>query len=529
MKATNGAVCFLPFLNGLCKKNPELRLYILAWDFSLIYALEREWWQKYIFNWTTNKQLQFRFDNCHPLGASHHQKFVVVDGHIAFVGGADICTSRWDDRDHRAVHPDRQETDTKLYGPYHEIQSYHIGPVARRLAELFALRWQRSGGGVLELSPSPPVCRAAIEPSIAIAATQVALNRTQPTMLVPPQSAIQEIRRLYLGAIATAEKLIYIENQYFSSEAIYNALAERMRCRNRSRLQIVMILPKRPEAFLEEIAMGFAQAKILRSLAEIADEAGHAFGVYYPAATREDGREVPTYIHAKLLLVDDRFLTVGSANTTNRSMGFDTELNVSWEASSDQQQSLTHSIRHARMSLLAEHSGVILQKDRYELGRVRGLVEYLNRLADSSHSRLRHHPMDTSFDESEWLQALKPENLVIDPERPLFVEELDKPNLSESSRFGKRSFWINNSLCNTRRGRAESQHRSVSRSCALPVAFITQEKLGLFTKGLANLHTPRNIDHTQLSVRLHWSLVLAVALLATVLWWWLFQAPYPQQ
>jgi phosphatidylserine/phosphatidylglycerophosphate/cardiolipin synthase-like enzyme len=283
-------------------------------------------------------------------------------------------------------------------------------------------------------------------------------------MPVPPQNGIHEISHLYLNAIAAADKLIYIENQYFTSEAIYNALVERMRAHNRSRLQIVMILPKRPEAFLEEIAMGFVQAKMLRALTDIAYETGHAFGVYYTATIGEDGKETPTYIHSKLLLVDDRFLTVGSANATNRSMGVDTELNVSWEASSYRQWNLIRTIRHTRMSLLAEHSGVMLQREKRDLGRIRGLVDYLNRLANSSYSRLHYHPMDTSFDESEWLRGLKPKNLALDPKRPLFVEGPDKQNFSHFLWFGKKIPFL------------------LSTPNAPSAVFPTQERLGLFTK-----------------------------------------------
>jgi len=420
LKEADTDVRFLSFLNGLCEKNPELHVYILAWDFNVLFALEREWGQDRIFNWGTNDRLQFRFDDCHPLSASHHQKFVVVDGHLAFVGGTDICAQRWDDRCHRAEHPDRTDADARPYGPYHDIQSYHIGPVARQLAELFTLRWRQSGGGVLTLPPSPPAYEVVLEPSVALAATQVGLSRTHPPMLVPPQKAVQEIRCLYLDAIATAEQVIYIENQYFSSQAIYAALVGRLRATRRPRLQIVMILPKRPKALSETIAVGFAQAKLLCSLQDIARQTGHALGIYYTTATAADGQEKPTYIHAKLLLVDDRFLTVGSANTTNRSMGLDTEVNVSWEASYGQ-EALIQSIRQARVSLLAEHAGVDPQQEGYRLSRTTGLVEYLNHLADRAHSRLRHHPMDRFLDENAWLQALKPKNLALDPEQPFFI------------------------------------------------------------------------------------------------------------
>jgi phosphatidylserine/phosphatidylglycerophosphate/cardiolipin synthase-like enzyme len=194
-----------------------------------------------------------------------------------------------------------------------------------------------------------------------------------------------------------------------------------MQAARRSRLRIIMVLPKRPEAFTEEIAVGFAQAKMLRTLQEVAHETGHAFGVYYTAATGADGQEKPTYIHAKLLLVDDRFLTVGSANTTNRSMGLDTELNIAWEAVSSHQQALIQSIHSTRISLLAEHCGVDLQREHFVLGHTGGLVDYLNDIAVDPRFRLRRHPMDTSFGENGWLRFLKPNGLVLDPERPFLL------------------------------------------------------------------------------------------------------------
>ena len=80
--------------------------------------------------------------------------------------------------------------------------------------------------------------------------------------------------------------------------------------------------------------MGFLQGKLLRALVDIARATRHALGVYYATAPSADGGRDPVYIHSKAMIVDDRFFTVGSANTTNRSMGLDTELNVAWEAGS---------------------------------------------------------------------------------------------------------------------------------------------------------------------------------------------------
>jgi phosphatidylserine/phosphatidylglycerophosphate/cardiolipin synthase-like enzyme len=428
-----GEIQFLPFLNELCERNLSLSIYILAWDFSVLFSLEREWWQEWIFNATTNERLQFRFDNRHPFGASHHQKFVVIDGCLAFVGGADLCARRWDDRIHCAEHPERVEADALSYGPYHEVQSYHVGPVAADLTELLLSRWRQPGGDERMLLPPAASRSFRFDASLALAAARVAVSRTQPAMGTPPQEPVREIRQLYVDAIAAAEQIIYIENQYFSSQAVYTALQQRMQAPHRSRLTIVMMLPKRAEALTEDLALGFAQAKLLRALHETARRTGHKLGVYYTAARGADGREKPTYIHSKLLLVDDCFLSVGSANTTNRSMGFDTELNVSWEASAARDDALRQSIRRVRVSLLAEHCGLPESTVAAELSQTTGLVEYLDRLCEAGVCRLRRHPMDTLFDEIPLLRLLKPEDFVLDPEHSLFEGLL--PGVSVSSSF----------------------------------------------------------------------------------------------
>ena len=132
---------------------------------------------------------------------------------------------------------------------------------------------------------------------------------------------------------------------------------------------------------------------------------------------------MPTYIHSKLLLVDDRFLSIGSANMNNRSMGYDTELNVAWDDVPG--STLSRSIRAARVNLLAEHTGLDAQAvDR--LGAVDGLVDYLNGLADSGKTRLRHHPTRSASEEYLWLTTIFPNGLPFDAE--IAREAKDKPS-----------------------------------------------------------------------------------------------------
>ncbi|MGH7782508.1 MAG: hypothetical protein ACREO5_01500 [Candidatus Binatia bacterium] len=144
---------FLAFLNSLCEQNDRLRIYILAWDFTALYSLDREWFQGWYFNWMTNERLKFSFDCCHTFAASHHQKFVVIDGTMAFVGGLDLCSARWDDRDHRAENPYRVKRDQTPYAPFHDVQSFHVGPVGGYLADLFKNRWSLICGESLNLTP----------------------------------------------------------------------------------------------------------------------------------------------------------------------------------------------------------------------------------------------------------------------------------------------------------------------------------------------------------------------------------------
>jgi phosphatidylserine/phosphatidylglycerophosphate/cardiolipin synthase-like enzyme len=409
----------LMFLNRLCERTKGLQIYILAWNFSMIYSLDREWFQKWYFNWTTHRGLKFCFDHCHALGASHHQKFVVVDNRVAFVGGLDLCSGRWDERDHRSDNVHRVNSDGSAYTPFHDIQSYHVGPVAERLAELFKARWRIVCGEDLDLRP-PAQRRTQIrfKPTIPLEAEHVAISRTEAASPYGNAESVREIRQLFVDAIHSAERLIYFENQYFSSEALYRALVERMTER-RSPLEIVLVLTKQADALVEQISIGIAQVKILRDLQRLARENGHSVGIYYAASTGPDGREMPTYIHSKFLLVDDRFLTVGSANMNNRSMGLDTELNVSWEALLDD-RALGQSIRDVRIDLLAEHTGLTAAAMRGELGRTKGLVDYLDRLAAGKASRLRHHPIETV--EYPLLTSFLPEGLPFDPEGPIFDE-----------------------------------------------------------------------------------------------------------
>jgi phosphatidylserine/phosphatidylglycerophosphate/cardiolipin synthase-like enzyme len=347
-------VTFLPFLSALCARRPELKICLLAWDFSLVYAIEREWLQRLRFAVGAPKGLRFEFDT-HPLPrGSHHQKFVVVDGQLAFVGGMDICDARWDDRGHAPYHPLRVDVAGEPCRANHEVQAAVVGDAALDLAELFRTRWQNACGEELAL-PKPPTAPAArfdlseltAGELLPIAAKEVWISRTSMDAEGTP---IYEIRSAYTDALRAAERFIYAETQYFTSRSITAALLERMRDRTRPKLSIAVVLPRGADSSKEHFALGDAQSAVLGALEETARAENHDLAFFCSVSNDENA----TFIHSKVLIVDDSFLTIGSANFTERSMGADSELALIWRSDAD--DALSADIAHVRASLLAEHA-----------------------------------------------------------------------------------------------------------------------------------------------------------------------------
>jgi len=103
------------FLKEVVRRTPELRMYVLSWDFAMVFALDREWVPLYKLGWRSEPtpRLEFRLDDRHPPGGSHHQKVVVVDDAVAFVGGLDLTHGRWDTPAHRREEPHRSEIDPR--------------------------------------------------------------------------------------------------------------------------------------------------------------------------------------------------------------------------------------------------------------------------------------------------------------------------------------------------------------------------------------------------------------------------------
>ncbi len=388
----------LPLLDRLCRERPQLEVKMLAWDHSLVFALEREVLQKVVFDFATIDRFQFETDGTVPFGGSHHQKVVVIDGQVAFMGSADVCQDRWDSSAHAARDPLRVSRRDEAYHPYHEVQAVFTGEPVRSLLELFAERWAHATGESVDLDAvtvpcgdehAPEALLASLPVTLRMPRSCLALSRTVPA--APGREHVHEIRDLYVRAIHAAQRIIYIETQYLTSHCVRDALVSRLSDLEGPKLEVVIVLPHKPEKLKEELTIAEPQAAVIDCIVEAARVGGHALGIYNVQSPDETTAEpIFVYIHAKLMIIDDRFFTMGSANLANRSMTVDSEINAVWVAPPGD-RALHAAIRRVRTRLLLEHLGEAA--DLRTVVRPEGLVARLDRTIDEGRGRLRRHDL----------------------------------------------------------------------------------------------------------------------------------------
>ncbi len=394
------------FIYQLLDRNGDLHIYLLLWDFSMIYAAEREWFQSWRLQYNSHERLHVQFDNRHPLGGSQHQKIVVVDDTLAFCGGIDLSRWRWDTRQHMPDDPRRTDPDGKTYPPFHDVMLLVDDAAAGALAEVARTRWKHSG------SDEQPVAAARaehdpwperFEPLFQDQA--VAIARTYPGFEGRPE--VREVEHLFLDSIAAAKHYIYVENQYFTSRAITGALAERLLQEDAP--EVLLVLPHHTGGWLEQLTMDALRLEQLQRLRE-ADRHGR-LRVYYadqPGLPEDQCISV----HAKIMIIDDYFLHAGSANTSDRSLGMDSECDLAIEARGHE------SIPWLLHSLLSEHLDCSIEAvaaARADLGSLLAAVEQLRRPGRRTLSAL-----DETIKKAD--QNVIAEADLIDPHEPINSE-----------------------------------------------------------------------------------------------------------
>ncbi|TMJ04219.1 MAG: phospholipase [Alphaproteobacteria bacterium] len=391
------------FLTRLVDQRPDLTVYLLGWDFALLYALEREPLPSLALGWNTPDRVRFRLDNTLPVGASHHQKIIVIDDALAFSGGLDLTIRRWDTCAHAIDNADRRDPGGQPYRPFHDVQMMVDGAAARALGELARERWMRSAGeSVPPVDGHPAPWPQDVRPDFTN--VQVAIARTLPEY--GGQAEVREVEALFCDMIASAERTIYIENQFLTSGMIAQALARRLN--EKPKLDALLVAPRTHDSWLEAHTMRNGRIRFVQILREagIADRVR----LVYPEVRGGD-RVTDTMVHSKVMIVDDRLLRIGSANLNNRSMGTDTECDLALEAASEAERA---AIRNVRARLIADHCGVSTQEAAEAIAAHGSPARAAGTLSGNGH-RLR--PVDDGTpDEGEFAAYLQ---TLADPERPI--------------------------------------------------------------------------------------------------------------
>lgn len=336
------------FLIALAEK-PGLVVRVLCWKSAAPVAATQNFFPVVDRKAFAGTKVKFVLDGKLPMAACHHQKMIVIDDALAFAGGGDIGPDRWDTPKHLDDDPRREKTrrDYKCFDSRHEVMGLVDGEAAAALGELFRDRWRRATGEAIAVCPEVPQPHWPGQTAPAFTDVSTGVSRTEAAWRHYPQ--VGECEALHVEAIRAAKRCIYMENQYFTSPLIARELSHRVA--EADGPEVILITAAHSPSYFDQMTMDRTRLEFIRTL-RAADRGGR-FHIYSPVTTL--GRTI--IVHAKLSIIDDTLLRIGSANINNRSLGFDTECDLSLEASGDGSAANRAEITRLRNVLLAHWLG----------------------------------------------------------------------------------------------------------------------------------------------------------------------------
>lgn len=398
------------FLVELARR-PELEVRVLCWFSVMPVAATQRFFP--FMDWLAFRGSNVRFvlDGELPLGACHHQKMIIVDDAIAFCGGGDIGPDRWDTPKHLDNDPRRERTrrDNKGFDSRHEVMGVVDGSAARALGDVFRDRWEAATQERLEPVEIDEATAWPGPVAPVFSDLRVGLSRTRSAWRT--RGEVRENEALHVLAIREAKTCIYMENQYFTSPLIAEELAKRLQ--EPGGPEVVLITTQHSPSYFDQMTMDRTRLVFLKTLWD-ADLYGR-FQIYSPVTAM--GRTI--IVHAKLTIIDDSLMRIGSSNINNRSLGYDTECDMSFEATGPGSDANRAEITRLRDQLLTHWLGCPHEAFAAALEQFGGVGAALEGMRNSGHCRLRpirlerlkpwerfvavHHLGDPiGFDDSWW-------------------------------------------------------------------------------------------------------------------------------
>eukprot|EP01102_Stenamoeba_stenopodia_P021894 TRINITY_DN8940_c0_g1_i2.p1 TRINITY_DN8940_c0_g1~~TRINITY_DN8940_c0_g1_i2.p1 ORF type:complete len:587 (+),score=110.04 TRINITY_DN8940_c0_g1_i2:45-1805(+) len=327
---------------------------------------------------TVNNIKVIRHPVAFPVKWSHHQKTVVIDQKLAFVGGLDLCYGRYDDEKHELIDSglahiwkgkdyynpmyrgftdvdkpfidsvDRHEIHRM---PWHDVHMCVDGLAARDVAYNFIQRWNHHKEAVQSpyeyLTPNTTFL-----PPSGNQSCQLLRSMSDWSGGIGAKNVENSIYEAYLHLISTAKHYIYIENQYFISsmanrsnnaKIVFNNIAEAIFERvkkailQRETFRCILVIPCYPDGtFKEDSSIRYIMKWQFETITRGGNSILEKLRKEFPDCSVEDyicfcslrtfnfiGDRTVTeqiYVHSKLLIVDDEVCIIGTANINDRSM-----------------------------------------------------------------------------------------------------------------------------------------------------------------------------------------------------------------
>lgn len=334
------------FLRALIETRPALEIRVLVWNLAAIQASSKSVPLLFGAEWLDHPRIQLWLDHNHPLYGSQHQKVICIDETLAFVGGIDLTSGRWDTCDHAARDSRRITPDGEAYAPVHDAELLVEGEAAQVVAKIARDRWRQATGEALAPAPgSSGLWPDGIEQEFM--EVPVGISRTIPH--TNHEDPVQEVCALNFDAIGSARRSVYIEAQYLADPALGDVLEPLLAADDGP--EILAVVAHALHGRIEEWVMGGNRDRLVRRLKR-ADRHGR-FRAMYPVIQGTDG-PCEIFVHSKVMIIDDRLLRIGSANLNRRSTCLDTECDLSLEAVDERGR---RAVAGIRTRLLAEHLG----------------------------------------------------------------------------------------------------------------------------------------------------------------------------
>ncbi len=282
---------------------------------------------------------------------SYHQKTVVVDGKVGYCGGMNLKEGDWDTRRHqlfdarrckferdgerrRRVEARERQPDNP---PRHDYVARVEGPAVQHLEQNFQERWQYLIDEEVKWSENATPMADPPIPEGFDDGCPVQVVRTMPEPFDE-----RGILDLHLRALEAARRLIYIEDQYFRSTYISDAVAAAVRRWPDLHVVVVTI-----QSQADNVLFGGWSREAFERI-ERRKPGLELYTLKVSAENHRGDRDLEeVFNHAKLMIVDDLFLTVGSANINDRSFEYEAEINL---AVADPERA-----KAARLDIWSEH------------------------------------------------------------------------------------------------------------------------------------------------------------------------------